>query len=231
MNIIPHNKDETDAISKLSDIVHQLSRKVDQLEAAIATGHSSRSRSSTLTTLARINNDVIPSMNMNAFITYLANMPCDAESVANKNSAEVLADLVIDGHRNLCAQYSAKSTKFIAPIATISGNDSRSTMYLFDSTDSKWIVCTPEAFSRFATRIHSCIVIQCSRWSEKNVGPPRPLYTATNDSPEEPTPVRDPRAMAKHQKISTKIYSINLGSKGLMTRTKKLVGGAVGLKL
>ena len=236
MNLMSHNKDETDTISHLSNIVHQLSRKVEKLEAALEsvttrTGASLRPRTSTLETLARMNNDVIPSMNMNAFLAHLANMPCDAESVVTKNSAEVIADLVIDGHRNLCTQYSAKSAKFIAPIANVSVNDSQTTMYLFDTTDSKWIICTPDAFSRFATCVHSCVVIQCNRWREKNVGPPRTFYTATSQSPEEPNPERDPRAMAKHQKITTKIYSLNLGSKGLMARTKKLVGSAVGLKL
>lgn len=236
MSLISHTKDETDEISNLSKIVHQLSRKVDQLEAALASttnrpGTSSRTRSSALATLTRINDNVVPSMNMNAFLAYLANMPCDVESVVNKNSAEVIADIVIDGHRTLCAQYSAKSAQFIAPITNVSVNDSPNTLCLFDSTVSKWIVCTPEAFSKFATHVHACVVIQCNRWSEKNVGPPRTFYTATSDSPEKPTPVRDPLAMAKHQKISTKIYSLNLGSIGLMSRTKKLVAGAVGLKL
>jgi len=36
---------------------------------------------------------------------------------------------------------------------------------------------------------------------------------------------RDPRTMAKYQKISVKIYSINLDSVGLMAKTKKLLCG------
>jgi hypothetical protein len=239
-----HDKNETDTVSKLSDIVHQLSRKVEQLEAALAsattmnrTGSSSRTRSSTLATLTRLNDDVLPSMNMDAFLAYLASMPCDVESVVDKKSSEIIADLVIDGYRNLCAQYSAKlansanSTKFIPPIANVSISDSQNTLCLFDSTESKWIVCTPIIFSKFAARAYACIVNQCNRWREKNMGPPRSFYAATHGAPEEPRQERDPLIVAKHHKMLTKTCSINLGSTGLMARTKKLVNGAITLKL
>jgi len=231
-----HANSVPDTVSQLSDIVHQLSSKVEKLEAALAaatatarTGTSLRPRSSTLAILARMNDEVLPSMNMDAFLAYLARMPCDAECVVNKNSAEVLADLVIDGRRSLCAQYSAKSTVFIPPIANVSINDSSKTtcMCIFDSTESKWITCTADMFSIFARRVHSCVVAQCDRWREKNVGPPLSFYCDA----EPPKTVRDPRAMAMHQKITAKIYSLNLGSVGLMARTKKLVGGACVLRL
>ena len=101
-----HNQDETDVITRLTDTVLQLSRKVEQLETTLASvttiyktkhGHSTRINTTALSILQLLNNDVVPSMNMDAFMAFLANMPCDAESVVDKKSAEVIADLVIDG--------------------------------------------------------------------------------------------------------------------------------------
>lgn len=229
---------ETDEITKLTNIVRQLAHKVQQLETIIdSTSHTTKSytqprtRSHTISTLAHMNDNVVPSMNMNAFIDYLANMPCDAENVIHKKSAEVIADLIIDGYRNLCAQHSDKSNSFIPPILNVSNNDEQNTLCMFDTNGSTWIVCTHEHFSQITQRVHSCVVIQCNRWREKHVGPPRSFYSNTSDAPKEPILERDPRAMAKHQKISTKIYSINLKSTGLITRTKKIVATTVLLKV
>lgn len=248
-----HDTDEAVSVSQLRDIVQQLSSKVEQLEAAITsitTGSGNRARSntsshprsSTLANLARLNDETLPSMNMDAFLNYLTCMPYDVENVVDKKSAEVLAEIVINGHRSLCAQHSNNSTKFIAPIASVSVNNSTGTLCLFDSTESKWIICTPEMFSLFARRVHACVVTQYNHWREKNMGPPRPRYTTTTSSATtspgssdgsepEPNPVRDPRIMAKNHKITAKIYSLNLGSAGLMARTKKLVGAACVLRL
>ena len=241
-----HDTDEAVSVSQLKDIVHQLSSKVEQLEAAITSittgtrnrarsNASSHPRSSTLANLARLNDETLPSMNMDAFLNYLTCMPYDVENVVDKKSAEVLAEIVINGHQSLCAQHSTKSTKFIAPIASVSVNNSTGTLCLFDSTESKWIICTPDMFSLFARRVHACVVTQYNHWRKKNMGPPRPRYTTTTSSSSsdglepEPNPVRDPRIMAKNHKITAKIYSLNLGSAGLMARTKKLVSAACAL--
>lgn len=233
-NMIHNNNNDTEDITRLTDIIFQLSRKVEQLENTIASitttsktknGTSTRIRHTTLSILQLMNNDVIPSMNMDAFLAHLTHMPCDAETVVHKNSAEVIADLVLDGYRNLCAQYSAKSCQFIPPIVNVSLEGSHKTLLIFDSTNGgKWNVCSMELFSQFVKRTHTCIVIQCNRWREKNVGPPRPFYTDTTESQNDPYPERDTHAMAKHQKISEKIYSLNLDSNGLLTRIKKIIG-------
>jgi hypothetical protein len=229
-----HNQDETDVITRLIDTVLQLSRKVEQLETTLASvttiyktkhGHSTRINTTALSMLQLLNNDVVPSMNMDAFMAFLANMPCDAESVVDKKSAEVIADLVVDGYRNLCAQYSAKSTQFIPPIINVSMEGTNKVLFIFDNANGgTWVICSMELFSQFVKRVHACVVIQCNRWREKNVGPPRPFYTDTIESLDEPYPERDPHAMAKHQKISEKIYSLNLDSNGLLTRIKKIIG-------
>ena len=193
---------------------------------------------------------VVPSMNIDTFIAYLANMPCDVERVVDKNSAEVIADLVADGLRHLLSKHRQQEQGFVAPIASFT--DHPGALYMFghsnptSNTDksnveesvAKWRLCTPDMFSRFVSRVHACVGIQCNRWREKNVGPPRPLFESmvnsngTENSEKiegegkgggrEP---RDPRTMAKYQKISVKIYSINLDSVGLMARTKKLLCG------
>jgi len=227
-----HDNSDIETVSRLSELVRQLTYKVEKLESAlnaISTAPRTKpyTRTSTIAILERMNNEVLPSMSMDAFVSYLGRMPCDAECVVDKNSAEVLADLVIDGQRNLCAQYSAKSDEFIPPIVNVSVDNSSKTMCIFDSATSKWITCSTDMFSIFARRIHSCVVAHCERWREKNMGPPIPLFSDTDTQ----KPVRDPRAMAMHQKITTKVYSLSLGSSGLMARTKKLVGGACVLHL
>ena len=194
---------------------------------------------------------VVPSMNIDTFIAYLANMPCDVERVVDKNSAEVIVDLVADGLRHLLSKHQQQEQGFVAPIASFT--DHPGALYMFGHGDlksntdksnaeesvAKWRLCTPDMFSRFVSRVHACVGIQCNRWREKNVGPPRPLFESmvnsngTENSEKiggegkgggrrEP---RDPRTMAKYQKISVKIYSINLDSVGLMARTKKLLCG------
>ena len=194
---------------------------------------------------------IVPSMNIDTFIAYLANMPCDVERVVDKNSAEVIADLVADGFRHLLSKHQQQEQGFVAPIASFT--DHPGALYMFGHGDlkpntdksnaeesvAKWRLCTPDMFSRFASRVHACVGIQCNRWREKNVGPPRPLFESmvnsngTENSEKiggegngggrrEP---RDPRTMAKYQKISVKIYSINLDSVGLMAKTKKLLCG------
>jgi len=189
---------------------------------------------------------VVPSMNIDTFIAYLANMPCDVERVVDKNSAEVIADLVADGFRHLLIKHQQQQQGFVAPIASFT--DHPGALYMFGHGDTKsnndksnaeesvakWRLCTPDMFSRLASRIHACVGIQCNRWREKNVGPPRPLFESIANSNgsgnsekigEGGREPRDPRTMAKYQKISVKIYSINLDSAGLMTRTKKLLCG------
>lgn len=243
-------------MTHLVSIVQHLANKVDYLEKQLektnlnisANRRWTSSSSSTTTTgsrkqsvLMRLNGlsdssseggargVVVPSMNIDTFITYLANMPCDMERVVDKNSAEVIADMVSAGFHHLLIKQQQKG--FVAPIASFT--DHPGALYMFGSNEespptSNWTVCTPDMFSRFAARVHACVVIQCNRWREKNVGPPRPLFeseTNSNGTEKIGREPRDPQIMAKYQKMSVKIYSINLDSVGLMTRTKKLVCG------
>jgi len=241
--------DEENVTKRLFDVVQQLVSKVARLEddmervtaglaqataglAQATAGTTGRSRdggSRKHGVLARLNGlgneGVTPSMSMKPFLEYLARMPCDAESVTTKTSAEVLADLVTDGIRNLRKQQPG----FVPPLTSVP--ECPGVLFLFGDAPvsgptaiGEWSICSPVAFSQFTARVHACVVIQCNRWREKNVGPPRPLYSESNPVP---NPVRDPRAMAKHHNIITKIYSLNLSSGGLMSRTKKLVCASV----
>lgn len=219
-------------VTDLLKVVQQLTNKVSQLELALGKINTSANRTVRGHTSSTKRNDIVsrlnegdgslPSMNMDAFMEFLAHMPCEVESVISKKSAEVLADLVSYG----CQQIRARQKHCVGmalPIASFA--DCPHTLFVFD--DGEWQICSPVLFSRFAVRVHQCVMAQCDRWREKNVGPPRPLCVVTGDVK---MPARDPRAMAKYQKISTKIYSLDLSSERLMARTKSLVCAATAVE-
>jgi hypothetical protein len=219
-------------VTDLLKVVQQLTSKVSQLEAAldkINTGTNRTARGRTSSTkrndiVSRLNDGdkSLPSMNMDAFMEFLTHMPCEIECVISKKSAEVIADLVADG----CQKIRTRQKHCVGmalPIASFV--DCPHTLFVFD--DGEWRVCSPILFSRFAVRAHRCVVAQCDRWREKNVGPPRPLCVVAGEAE---MPARDPRVMATYQKISTKIYSLNLSSERLMTRTKSLVCAATAVE-
>ena len=88
-----HDNSDIETVSRLSELVRQLTYKVEKLESAlnaISTAPRTKpyTRTSTIAILERMNNEVLPSMSMDAFVSYLGRMPCDAECVVDKNSAE-----------------------------------------------------------------------------------------------------------------------------------------------
>lgn len=207
----------------LLNTVQRLTDKVSQLESVVAKinadstrntrGRSSSTKGATIVTRLNEGDGSLPSMNMDAFIDFLTQMPYEVENILSRKPIDVVADLVTNGCKKLRTRKG-----MVLPIASFP--DCPNMLFIFET---EWRICIPALFSQIIRRFHLCLVIQCERWREKNVGPPRPLCVVTSDTP---PPARDPRAMAKHQKISAKIYSLNLSSVRFISRTKSLVCAA-----
>jgi len=211
-------------VTDLLKAVQRLTDKVSQLETAVAKinadttrntrGHSSSTKGATIVTRLNEGDGSLPSMNMDAFIDFLTQMPYEVENILSKKSIDAIADLVTIGCKKLRARHHDQDG-IVLPIASFT--ECPTMLFIFDT---EWRICIPSLFSQVIRRFHVCIIKQCERWREKNVGPPRPLCVVTSDTP---PPPRDPCAMAKHQKISAKIYSLNLSSARVISRTKTLV--------
>jgi hypothetical protein len=219
-------------VTDLLKVVQHLTHKVSQLELALtkinadtnrtARGRASSTKGNDIVTRLNEGDGSLPSMNMDAFIDFLTHMPYEVESIISKKSTDVIADLVSDGCQKIHTRQKHREGMAL-PIASFA--DCPSMLFIFD--DDKWQICSPALFSRFTVRFHVCVMMQCDRWRNKNVGPPRPLRVVAGDTK---MPARDPCAVAKHHKISTKIYSLNLSSTRLMARTKSLVCAAAAVE-
>lgn len=204
----------------LTDKVSQLETAIDKINANTTQNtrcHSSSTKGKNIVARLNENNNSLPSMNMESFIDFFTQMPYEVENIMSKTNIDIVADFVANGCTKLRIRYN-QSQGMTLPIASFT--ECPNMLFMFDT---EWQICTPTLFSQLLRRFHLCIMRQCERWREKHVGPPRPLYAVTSNVP---APARDPRAIAKDQKISAKIYSLNISSARLISRTKKIVCAA-----
>ena len=178
--------------------------------------------------LASLNGEALPSMNLQSFMSFLArwdNAPRGvgwyAEDVVRKTTqAAIVADLVVCGIRYLTEDNRR------APFATVDG-----ALFVFDA-DNQWTVCAPAHFKRRVVPLaHACVVAQCGKWREKNMGAPR-LQMLTGfggdmGDARSPQTARDPEVVAKHGKMTAKVAAINVSSVGLCACVKKRVADAI----
>ena len=205
------------AVQRLTDKVSQLETVVAKINADATRntrGHSSSTKGATIVARLNESDGSLPLMNMDAFIDFLTQMPYEVENILSDKPVDVVAHLVTNGCKKLRTRHNDREG-MVLPITSFT--ECPNMLFIFDT---EWRICLPALFSQIIRRFHLCLVTQCDRWREKNVGPPRPLCVVTSDTPR---PARDPRAMAKHQKISAKIYSLNMSSARFISRTKNLV--------
>ena len=204
----------------LTDKVSQLETAIDKINANTTRNTKGRSSSTKGNNIvARLNesDNSLPCMNIESFIEFLAQMSYDVENIMSKKNIDIVADFVSNGCTKIRIRHN-QHQGVVLPI--VSFTECPTMLFIFDA---EWKTCTPTLFSQLLRRIHLCIMTQCKRWREKNVGPARPMYLTT---PNVPTPARDPRAIAKDQKISAKIYSLNISSARFISHTKNIVCAA-----
>jgi len=201
----------------LTDKVSQLETAIDKINANIkrdTKGRSSSRKGESIVTRLNESDNSLPAMNLDSFIDFLTQMSYDAENIMSKKNIDIIADFVSNGCTKLRNRHT-RCQDIILPIASFT--ECPTMLFMFDT---EWRICTPALFSQVLRRFHLCIMSQCERWREKNVGPPRPLHMVTSNVS---APARDPRAIAKDQKISTKIYSLNISSTRFISHTKSLI--------
>ena len=159
-------------------------------------------------------NNSLPSMNMESFIDFLTQMSYDVENILSKKPVDIVGDFVAYGCNKIRNQ--PNQCKGIS-LPVVSFPECPTILFIFET---EWQIVTPALFSQLLRRFHVCIMTQCEKWREKNVGPPRPLNAVMSNMP---APERDARAIAKDHKISSKIYSLNLSSARFISRTKSLI--------
>jgi len=204
-------------VQHLTDKVSQLETAIDKINANTSKntrGHSSLTKGNNIVARLNENDNSLPSMNMESFIDFLTQMQYEVENIMSKKNIDIVAEFVANGCTKLRIRHN-QSQGMALPIASFT--ECPNMLFIFET---EWRICTPTLFSQLLRRFHLCIMTQCERWREKHVGPPRPLYAVTSNVP---APARDPLAIAKDQKISAKIYSLNISSARFITWTKKIV--------
>ena len=224
--------DNTPTTKQLLEVIQNMAKKINKLEENVEKLSKRISfkatKKSILDTLNSRTSNIVPSMTLETFTSFLSKMKYNIigngngeDTMKGANIEQIMCDIFLKGYETLCER---NTTSLILPIVCF--KEQPNIIYVYKN-DMQWSICLPEMFSNLVARLHSCVVIHANKWRDENVKKINGIINTSNDTNAlEINNIKttiNTKNMEIYEKLSTRIYSVDIQSIGFVAKVKKQI--------